>query len=409
MHKPQTAPTSIDRLKQQIAQLDALIADGTLSGDTARQAREKLEAELVSAVLQAPPAADAALGAAQTAAKPVVPVAAKPSLGQVLAVSAFVVVFGAAGYAWRGNHAGWSIAPDTPPEAQQAAAQSAQQVQLDAMIEQLAQRLKEKPDDADGWSMLGRSYNAQGKMALALSAYKKALELRPDDAQALADYADALAVTNNRSLDGEPERLIQKALGLDPKNVKALALAGTIAYNRADFRLAAAHWQQAVSASDPQSEFTRQLQGALDDARQRAGLPVLAAAGSTPSAPAGPGAAAANDASAVSGTVSLSEAARAKVQADDTVFIYARASSGSRMPLAILRKKVGDLPLDFRLDDSMAMSPAARLSGAPQVIVSARVSKAGTAVAAPGDWQGQSAAVAPGAKGLRIEISELIP
>jgi cytochrome c-type biogenesis protein CcmH len=287
--------------------------------------------------------------------------------------------------------------------------------EIEALIGRLNERLKAKPDDAEGWATLARSYAAQSRHAEALPALKRVVELRPRDAQSLADYADGLAVANNRSLDGEPEKLVQQALAIDPANVKALSLAGTAAFNHSDFKAAAALWERAVKASDPAEEFTQQLQGAVNAARERAGLPVAAAGPGAPAAPAAPaappaptagGVAPAGDAQAsVSGRVSLSAAARGQVSPDDTVFIFARAPSGSRMPLALLRKQVRDLPMDFRLDDSLSMSPAARLSGVQQVVVGARVSKSGTAMSGPGDWQVLSDAVPLGTQGLKLEIA----
>lgn len=111
---------------------------------------------------------------------------------------------------------------------------------------------------------------------------------------------------------------------------------------------------------------------------------------------------------AVSGVVSLAPALAAKADPQDTVFVFARAAEGPRMPLAILRKQVKDLPLTFTLDDSMAMTPAAKLSSAQRVIVGARISKRGDATAQPGDLQGLSAPVAPGASGLKIEIAQVV-
>ena len=111
---------------------------------------------------------------------------------------------------------------------------------------------------------------------------------------------------------------------------------------------------------------------------------------------------------AISGVVKLSSGFTSKVAPDDTLFVYARPAQGPRMPLAILRKQVKDLPLTFTLDDSMAMSPAARLSSAQQVVVSARVSKSGGATPQPGDLQGQSTPVTPGTSGLTIEIAEIV-
>jgi cytochrome c-type biogenesis protein CcmH len=110
----------------------------------------------------------------------------------------------------------------------------------------------------------------------------------------------------------------------------------------------------------------------------------------------------------VAGRIELAPALAARAAPDDTVFIFARPAEGARMPLAILKKKVRDLPLDFRLDDSLAMSPAARLSGATRVVVGARVSKSGQAMPQPGDLEGHSAAIAPGQQGLKIVIGEVL-
>jgi len=389
----QTNPVPLAKLKQQLAQLDALVAEGVLTGAAARQSRDDLERQVLAAVLNnndAEPDADAPVP--------------RPSRRLVLTTSLFVLVVGIGGYAVLGNREGWNAGPGSgvQAEAGEAASHSTQTAQIEAMVARLAARLKDKPDDAEGWTMLARSYTAQGKFADALPAFKRAMELRPNDAQAIADYADGLAVVNNRSLDGEPAALIDKAVKLDPKNIKALSLAGTVAFTKNDFKAAVGYWEKAVAASDPNSDFTRQLQGALNEARERAGMPPLAVAeaASAPAAASGP--------AEISGRVSLDPKLAGQVGPDDTLFVFARAPSGSKMPLAILRKKVSDLPFDFRLDDSMAMSPASRLSSLPQVVVGARISKSGNAVPAPGDLQVLSAPVKVGAQGLQLLINEAV-
>ena len=284
--------------------------------------------------------------------------------------------------------------------------------------------------------MLGRAYSALERHADALAAFKRSMALRPGDAQALVDVADGMANVNQRSLAGEPEKLVQQALVIAPTNPKALAMAGSIAYSRDDFNAAVGHWALALTGAEPGSAFADQLQQGLAEARQRAGLLVSADAtvaaatqatavsaanaanaaggGTALSAGAGSGPAVAASAVAaslavVTGRVSLSAALKAQAAPDDLVFIFARAPVGSRMPLAILRKRVRDLPVDFVLDDSLAMSPAARLSGAQQVVVGARISKSGQAMPQPGDLQGLSATVAVGSRDLRIEINEPVP
>lgn len=395
----QTNPVPLAKLKQQLAQLDALVAEGVLIGEAARKSRDDLERQVLAAVLNSNDAE----------ATPGLP-APRPSRRLVLNSSLFVLVFAVAGYAWLGNREGWNAGPGSGAvaEAGEGASHSTQAAQIEAMIARLAARLKDKPDDAEGWTMLARSYTAQGKFADALPAFKKAMELRPNDAQAIADYADGLAVVNNRSLDGEPAALIDKAVKLDPKNVKALSLAGTVAFTKSDFKSAVGYWEKAVAASDPNSEFTRQLQGALNEARERAGMPAVAAAEAPPPTPTPTPTAAATGPAQVSGRVSLDPKLKGQVGPDDTLFVFARAPTGSKMPLAIIRKKVSDLPFDFKLDDSMAMSPAASLSTVPQVVVGARISKSGTAMPAPGDLQVLSAPVKVGAQGLQLQINEAV-
>jgi cytochrome c-type biogenesis protein CcmH len=242
-----------------------------------------------------------------------------------------------------------------------------------------------------------------------LPLYKRLVDLRPRDAQALVDYADALATVNNRSLDGEPEKLVMKAVALDPANLKALSLAGTVAFNRSEFAAAVGYWQKAVDISEPGGELARQLQGAMAEARQRGGLPAVAdAAPAAPATTAGPTPLATAGKASVTGRVSLSAALKSQVAPGDTLFIFARPATGPKMPLAILRKQASDLPLDFTLDDSLAMSPAARLSSAQQVVVGARISKSGNAMPQPGDLQVLSAAVPVGTQALKLEITETV-
>ncbi len=398
----------IDELKQKIAQLDELIGNGVLTAEAARDARERLQSELLSAVIQ-PSGREAA--ADTSTQQP------RPSRRLVLGLVTFLLVFSAAGYAWLGNRAGLSASPGSAVAANPAEPVGA--AQIEAMIDRLAQRLKTTPDDAEGWTMLGRSYSVLGRHAEAVPAYQKVIELRPKEAQGYADLADALGSNNGNSLDGEPEKLIAKALVLDPDNVKALSLSGTLAFNRGDAAAAARLWEHALRTLEPDSAMTSQLQGALAEARQRAGLPAQPATtkpststtiqGSMGGMDMGvQGAAAAGEGAAIKGRVTLAEKLRAQTSPEDTVFIFARPVKGSKAPLAVLRKQVKDLPLEFTLDDSLAMSPAMRLSTASEVQVGARVSKSGNPMPQPGDLQGLTATVAVGTRGITLEISDAV-
>jgi len=328
---------------------------------------------------------------------PVAGEAGRSPLPMIAGLSSFVVVLLAAGYLLVGA----PLALD--PAVRTAAPNSGGEItleQIEAMTQKLADRLKQQPDDVKGWTMLGRSYAVMGRHADAVPAFKQALALKPDDPNLLADYADALAVVNGRKLEGEPSKLIARALEIDPNNLKALSLAGTAAFLRKDFAGALRHWEKLAQVA-PDSDFARQIQGGIDEARRLAGGPAVGTQAQTPGTAAKPTA-------SVSGTVTLSKQLAGKAAPDDTVFVFARAAEGSRVPLAILRKQVKDLPLKFTLDDSMAMSPAAKLSGSPKVIVGARVSRSGGALAQPGDLQGLSAPVDVGSTGLTIEIGQVV-
>jgi cytochrome c-type biogenesis protein CcmH len=272
------------------------------------------------------------------------------------------------------------------------------QQQVEAMVEKLAARMRANPEDPEGWRILARSYAALGRFNEASKAYANAVSRAANDAQLLADYADALGMAQGRTLEGEPEKLIARALAIDPANTKALALAGTAAFNRKDYAGAIAYWQRMLAVLPRDSEATQAVRSNIAEARALAGGALAAA---SPAAPTPVPAAAGGR---VSGVVKLAPELAGKFAPTDTVFIFARAAEGPRMPLAILRRQARDLPLEFTLDDSMAMTPAMKLSSFPQVVIGARVSKSADATPQPGDLQGFSAPIQVGANSVSVVI-----
>lgn len=412
-----TMTASIEQIKKQIQQLQELADSGVLSPESCQEARARLERQLVDAVMAGAPVTAEPVPAAQATVREPSPVSPAVSRTVLWGMVAFVAVVGAAGYVWLGQPDAWHVGPESastmtrsaanaeqPPSAAASAPHATDSAQITAMTESLAAKLKANPKNAEGWAMLGRSYAVLGRYEDAMAAYKQVIALRPDDAQVYADYADALAVTQGRKLEGEPARLVSKALGLDPNNFKALSLSGTIAFDKQDYKAAADLWERALQhAPTDNPELVKQISGARDDARQRAGLPPVAAA----SAPRGREPSTGAQAK-VSGRVSLASTVLGQVSPEDTVFIFARAAQGGKMPLAILRKQVKDLPLSFTLDDALAMSPQMALSSATEVVVGARVSRSGQAMPQPGDWQGLSMPVKVGAQDVKIEIAERV-
>ncbi|MFY7854684.1 MAG: c-type cytochrome biogenesis protein CcmI/CycH, partial [Rubrivivax sp.] len=171
-------------------------------------------------------------------------------------------------------------------------------------------------------------------------------------------------------------------------------------------------WQRLIESSPPDADYVAQVREGIEEARRRMTV-AGAASGAVSGAVAAPSATAPAAAAAVAGpvlrgTVALSERLRAQVRPEDVVFVFARPAEGPRMPLAVVKAQVKDLPLNFALDDSMAMSPAARLSGSPRVVVTARISRTGQAGPQAGDLTGESGVVAADAQGVRIEIADVV-
>jgi cytochrome c-type biogenesis protein CcmH len=211
-----------------------------------------------------------------------------------------------------------------------------------------------------------------------------------------AEAAESLGAAQGGSLAGEPAKLIAKALTLDPANSQVQVLSGKLAFEQRRYEQAISAWDKARQATQD-SAVQRQLDTSMAEARALA----AAAAGQSASAPAG--------LAFISGRVTLADALKDQVQPGDTVFIFARPAEGSRMPVALLRRKVSDLPLDFALDDTLAMVPQSRLSQHPRVVVGVRISRRGDAVPAKGDLQGQLGPIAVGSTGLKLVISDVVP
>jgi len=264
------------------------------------------------------------------------------------------------------------------------------------MTAKLAARMQQNPGDAEGWKMLGRAYRAMDLFGEANDAYRKAVELTPDDADLLADYAESLALAAGRSLAGEPTRLLDRALKLEPNSPKILALAGSAAFERRDYKAAIRYWETLIRQPGIDGELERALQKGVDESRARlAGKP------------AAPAAAAAQE--RVRGEVSLDASLRGRVQPDDTVFVFARAAEGPRMPVASVKIRVRELPYRFSFDDSSAMMPDMKLSKFSEIVIGARVSRSGLATPSAGDLEGVSARVKPGQSGIRVKIDRVVP
>lgn len=407
--RPSTGPSVVEAnlevLRGQRREIEADVANGVLPAD----AREEALAELVDRArtdLEAPVKA------------PLAPARRPWATAAIVAIAVPALAFG------------MYLAVGTPDAANslkvghEGAPLNDQQIT--AMVDNLARKVRERPDDAQGWALLARSMAALGRFPEAVQAYEHLAKLEPNDPQVLADYADALGMAQGRSLAGQPYELVRKALAIDPQHPKALALAGTAALDAGDFKAAAVYWDALAAQLPAASEERARVESTIAEVRERAsaaGKPLPAPApqvvqapvpqvpqalmsqvarATTTQAPGAPGA-------SVTGSVSVAPQIASKVDGSATLFIFARAENGPRIPLAVVRGRAAQLPMAFTLDDSQAMAPDMKLSGAAAVRIEARISRSGNAMPQSGDLTGASGVVKPGARDVNVIVDRVVP
>lgn len=316
------------------------------------------------------------------------------------------------------------LASATQFHSQDMAEMPAGHAEIKSVVDNLVARLNENPDDLEGWVMLGRTYAIMGRFDEASMTYARLIEMVPDSAQLLSDYADVLAMTNNGSLIGKPAELINRALELDPDYPKALALAGTVEFEQEKYDQATLYWERLLSVIPADSRLAKSVNDSIAQAKSLASdekdsdaPPMQLAQNSNISTdlPAEKGQQPQSEKSdsaqstQITGTVTLNPSLASKVSSSDTLFVFARAETGPKMPLAILRLTAKDLPATFSLDDDMAMTPTMKMSSFPQVVIGARITKSGQAVPASGDLEGFSEPVKLGDSNVTVVIDQIIP
>ncbi len=294
-----------------------------------------------------------------------------------------------------------------PPEKRLAGAshQGDAMPSVEQMMAALMARLKENPEDSEGWFLLGRSYMALDSYAMASQAFEKLHQLVGDDPVVLLSWADAQAMAQSGNLAGKPSELIRKAVKLAPDDTTALWLAGMVENQAGNYELAISYWERLEPKIKDDPESRQRIESLLASAREKAGLETVGASSPEPVV--------STDAAENGGItvrVELSPEFKGKVGPEESLFIFARALEGPRMPLAAARRKVSDLPLELTLDDSSAMTPAMKLSNFEQVLVGARISRTGEAIARSGDLSGEVAPVSVGTAGVvEVLIDKPVP
>jgi len=385
--------------RQQFAELGQDHANGVLTDELYQQARRELERRLLE----------------ETGATEATPIVVRRQMNsKPVAVALAIIVPTISGllYWQLGN----PLAMTQPSAAELAAQRSSEDGlppadALEGLVERLKEKMEQNPNDGKGWVLLAHSYVGLGRYNEAAPIFEKAVKLMPDDAQLLADYADTLGVVHGRKLDGKPEALIQQALKIDPRNVKALMLAGTVAFNRKNYARAVKDWEQARAnlPEDIEPEMRQQLVNAITEAQSRVGsgqetVPMYA----EPASPAqltGQ----AGQPRTIRGTVTMAPSLAGKGSPTDTLFVFARETGGPPMPVAIVRATRKDLPFTFQLDDSTSPMPSRKLSATGPVVIVARLSKSGQAMPQSGDLEGTSQPIKSGVDGITVVIDRERP
>ena len=273
------------------------------------------------------------------------------------------------------------------------------------MVEGLAARLKQNPDDAEGWEMLGRSYKYLKQFQKASYAFAQAYRLGGDQTNILLQYADSLAMANGGSLKGKPAELVYKALKQSPNDQTALWLAGMAKAESGTYSQALQYWQRLKKILPPDSESYQELMGLIAEVQaQTPGSEVSNVEAALPEE-----VVATTTKAKVQVKVSLSQSLKGKTKPEHTVFIYAQAMNGPKIPLAIVREQVKNLPMTVTLSDQQAMSPMMKLSSFEQVKLIARISKTGSAMQQKADLIGEVGPISTTENKLvEIEISREI-
>lgn len=348
--------------RTRLAEIEGDLAAGVVPADGAEAARAELAARLLADV------------SVPAEAEPEPAAASSSSVAPFVAI-AVLLAFGAAWYAGAGTWRTQALIElsETDPEA-------ARQASLNASISRLRERVADRPDDAESWVWLARSYRTRGSEAEAAAAFARANELRGhQDPDLLVEEGEALAQTQGRSMAGAPAERFNQALALAPAHPQALWYAGIAAMQAGDNATAIARWEQLL-----QQPLAEDMRGVIEHSLARMRGPDDAAAPAAPAAPATPAAL------QLKVEVSVTPELAAGMQPGDVLFVFAQDPAGPPMPLAVQRLPAADLPLSTTLDDSNSLMPTLKLSAVDRWRIVARISRSGSATPSPGDLEGSA-------------------
>lgn len=310
--------------------------------------------------------------------KPAAAATGKPSSLVIVLLALSIPVVAWCVYQQTGAKADWDITQTLEQARDKAVAGESTEQEMEQLIAQLNQRLEQRPQNTDYLMLLGSTQMKLANYVAAADVYRRLSEIYPNDPAVLAQYAQALYLSSARALTDKVRTVADKALSINPQQATVLGMMGIAYFEQGDFQQAVNYWQRLLPLLGPVSPNRQMIMAGIEQARellQESGVEVAV----TPAPVAE---------NAVSLQVQVAIGDGINVDKSASVFVYARAMAGPRMPLAVAKIKVADLPATVTLDDSMAMAPGFKLSGFEQIELVARVSKNGIANRGSGDIEG---------------------
>lgn len=369
---------NVDVYRDQLRELEAERAQGRIDADELAAARRELAVRLAGDALDPDAPTEAA-------ASPM----PRRALGYGLALAFPLAAFGL--YFLLGTPAALTAMPATAHPASMATGHD-----FATLVERVERKVEANPDDAEAALMLAKSYGVMQRWTDAARTYEKVVALLPGDAAVLSGYAETLSMRDGGALTDAVMTWVRRALAADPNDMKALELAGFHAMDGKDYSQAHAYFSRLYAQLPPELPYAQDIRGVREEAARLAGL--------APEKAVAPDMAAAR----ITGRVDVAPALRAQLRADDVLFVFARAAAGGP-PIAAIRARAGDLPLNFTLDDAAAMNPGNALSAHERVNLVARVSKSGGPAAAAGDLEGELRDVRVGSRDVALPIDRVHP
>lgn len=390
------AKESLELLREQFAELSREYEAGRLAEDEYRESREELEAR----VLEESKSEGEKTGDG---------IRSRSGFYTAAVLAVLIPVVSIVGYLQMGTVE--ALDPEFLRQAQSASdgMPGHSDAELMEQVKTLEERLAKQPDNADGWMMLARVYAMYKNWGKSSEAYAQVDRLVPNNADVLSDWADVMAAASG-SLEGKPEELIQKALSIDPNHWKGLALMGTVCFDRKDYAGAVKYWERMRAMAEQGSSEWRQITDNIEQARELGGIKAETSVGVLANSANKVKSAAGTTPATVSGTVDISPELKAGLRAGDVLFVYARPTTGSKMPVAFVRIEKPQFPVAFHLTSADQMAMGMRtLSEVDEVVVEARISHSGNFMSAKGDLEGSVAGtVKVGSKGVAVKIDRTV-